>query len=141
MQQILLLFFIGCFGACSGAEEPTKENSDNNGSSATRGEEQMAGHLFLQNDTAYAITTAYLNEIDPYELQIVRSHVAPGERQDVGQGLLPAGVTFELDIVVMVPVNIGFRVRRKAQIYINGEQLVQVYAVDSNDPFSIKVDF
>jgi hypothetical protein len=141
MKKILLLSFIGVLTACGGTGGPTQEEpslSENGSDMPSEG--QTAGRLLLQNNTLYAIETAYLNEVDPDAPLIIRSQIAPGERQDVGQALLPGGWAFELDLVMVVPAEVGFRVRRKALININGGQLVQVRLEDSEDPFSIQVD-
>ena len=141
MKKVFLLCFIGIVTACGGASGPTQEDTPlpDDGADIPGGE-PTAGRLFLQNNTLYVIETAYLNEIDPDNPQIVRSQIAPGERQDVGQVLLPAGWVFELDMVVVVPAEVGFRVRRKAQINIDGEQLVQVHLENPDDPFSVLID-
>lgn len=144
MKTIFFCFFFLCFigvlVACGGASGPTQEDPPpDNGSDPSNGD-LVAGRLFLENNTLYVIETVYLNEVDPEQPQIIRSHVNPGERHDVGRMLLPAGWAFELDVVVLVPAQVGFSVRRKAQILIDGEQVMQVRIEDANDPFSVQLE-
>ena len=68
---------------------------------------------------------------------IVRIGVEAGERQDVFRALLPAGTVVELDLVLLVADGEGFRVRRKAQVTVDGEVVVTVRLADPEDPYSL----
>jgi len=59
------------------------------------------------------------------------------ERQDVSRTLLPAGTVVELDLVLLVADGEGFRVRRKAQVTMDGEVVVTVRLAHPEDPYSL----
>ena len=59
------------------------------------------------------------------------------ERQDVSRALLPAGTVVELDLVLLVADGEGFRVRRKAQVTMDGEGVGTVRLAHPEDPYSL----
>ena len=95
------------------------------------------GRIVVDNQTGFALEVAFLNEADPKAPVIVRTRVESGEREDVSRGLLPAGMTVELDLVLLVAEGEGFRVRRKAQVTVDGEVVLTVSLADPEDPFSL----
>ena len=99
--------------------------------------EAQDGRVVVDNQTGYALEVAFLNETDPAAPAIVRSRVEAGERQDVSRALLPAGTVVELDLVLLVADGEGFRVRRKAQVTVDGEVVVTVRLADPEDPYSL----
>jgi len=99
--------------------------------------EPQDGRVVVDNQTGYALEVAFLNETDPAAPAIVRSRVEAGERQDVSRALLPAGTVVELGLVLLVADGEGFRVRRKAQVTVDGEVVVTVRLADPEDPYSL----
>ncbi len=95
------------------------------------------GRVVVDNQTGYALEVAFLNETDPAAPAIVRTRVEAGERQDVSRTLLPAGTVVELDLVLLVADGEGFRVRRKAQVTVDGEVVVTVRLADPEDRYSL----
>ena len=95
------------------------------------------GRVVVDNQTGYALEVAFLNDTDPAAPAIVRTRVEAGERQDVSRALLPAGTVVELDLVLLVADGEGFRVRRKAQVTVDGEVVVTVRLADPEDRYSL----
>ena len=95
------------------------------------------GRVVVDNQTGYALEVAFLNETDPAAPAIVHSRVEAGERQDVSRALLPAGTVVELGLVLLVADGEGFRVRRKAQVTVDGEVVVTVRLADPEDRYSL----
>ncbi len=97
-----------------------------------------AGAVRLANQTSYAIQSAYLHVDDDGE-RIVRVDVAAGGEAMISDGALPAGATVEFDLVLQVPASEGLRVRRKAQVTVDGDTIVNATLGDDTDPFSLVV--
>ena len=102
--------------------------------------EPRGGRILVDNQTRFALEVAFLNEVDQKAPAIVRTTVEAGKRQDVSRALLPGGMKVELDLVLLVAEGEGFRVRRKAQVTVDGEAVVTVQLTDSEDPFSVVVE-
>ena len=102
--------------------------------------EPREGRVVVDNQTGFALEVAFLNEADPLAPAIVRTRVEAGESQDVSRALLPGGMSVELDLVLLVPDGEGFRVRRKAQVTVDGDVVVTVRLADPEDPFSVETD-
>lgn len=102
--------------------------------------EPDAGRILLDNSTPYAIQVAYLNEVDPADVRVVRTEVAPGERSDVGREELPGGLTVVLDLVLELADPEENRVRRKANVTVDGDVVVRVELEDPADPFSVEIE-
>ena len=116
----------GCGGAGkegNGAPPPGPDNG-----------QPDAGRILLQNSTPYSIQVAYLNEVDPADARVVRTEVAPGERSDVGLEELPGGWTVVLDLVLVLADPEENRVRRKANVTVDGDVVVRVRAQGSGRP-------
>ena len=94
----------------------------------------------LDNQTIYAVETTYLNRVEEERPRIVRVQVEPGQTQDVSQEVLPPGLKVELDLVLLLPVEMGFRVRHKAEVYIDGDVVLHLLLEDKDDPFSLRID-
>ena len=103
-------------------------------------QEPREGRILVDNQTRFALEVSFLNEVDPKAPVIVRTTVEAGKRQDVSRALLPGGMKVELDLVLLVAEGEGFRVRRKAQVTVDGESVVTVQLTDSEDPFSVVVE-
>ena len=52
---------------------------------------------------------------------------------------LPAGLEVEFDRVFISPTGDGVRVRRKARLVNDGDQVLGVRLVDETDPFSVEI--
>ena len=99
----------------------------------------QAGTVSVANHTAYDLEVAYLNETDADAPRIVRTHVSAGQRTEVSGGVLPAGVEVEFDLVLVSRTADGIRVRRKIQVAIDGDWILNVRLADESDPFSIEI--
>ena len=98
-----------------------------------------AGTVAVANHTAYDLEVAYLNETDADAPRIVRTRVPAGQRVEVSGGVLPAGIEVEFDVVLVPHTADGIRVRRKIQIAIDGDWILNVRLADESDPFSLEV--
>ena len=97
------------------------------------------GTVSVVNHTAYDLEVVYLNEIDADEPRIVRTRVPAGQRMEVSDGVLPAGLAVEFDVVLVPHTADEIRVRRKIQIAIDGDWVLNVRLADESDPFSLEV--
>ena len=52
---------------------------------------------------------------------------------------LPAGLEVEFDLVFIPPTGDGVRVRRKARLVIDGDQVLGVRLADETEPFSVEI--
>ncbi len=102
--------------------------------------EPAPGRILLENSTPYAIQVAYLNEVDPADARVIRTEVDPGERSDVGLEELPAGWAVVLDLAIVLADPEGNRVRRKANVTVDGDVVVRVELKDPADPFSVEIE-
>ena len=126
---VLAVLLVGCGG---GQSSPTESMGDEPSVAS-------AGTVFVANRTAYAIEVAYLNEVDAQAPRIVRTRVPPGERVEVSDAVLPAGLEVEFDLVLIPPMGDGIRVRRKRQVAIDGDLVLGVRLLDESDPFSVEI--
>ena len=97
------------------------------------------GTVSVANHTAYDLEVAYLNETDTNAPRIVRTRVPAGQRTEVSDGVLPAGLAVEFDVVLVPHTADGIRVRRKIQVAIDGDWVLNVRLADESDPFSLEV--
>ena len=97
------------------------------------------GAVAVANHTAYDLEVAYLNETDADAPRIVRIRVPAGQRVEVSDGVLPAGIELEFDVVLLPRTEDGIRVRRKIRIAIDGDWVLNVRLADESDPFSLEV--
>ena len=97
------------------------------------------GIVSVANHTAYDLEVAYLNETDADAPRIVRTLVPAGQRVEVSDGVLPAGLAVEFDVVLVPHTADEIRVRRKIQIAIDGDWVLNVRLADESDPFSLEV--
>ena len=93
----------------------------------------------VANHTAYDLEVAYLNETDADAPRIVRTRVPAGQRAEVSDGVLPAGIKVEFDVVLLPRTEDDIRVRRKIQVAIDGDWVLNVRLTDESDPFSLEV--
>ena len=97
------------------------------------------GTVVVANHTAYDLEVAYLNEIEAAAPRIVRTRVSAGQRTEVSDGVLPAGLAVEFDVVLLPHTTDGIRVRRKIQVAIDGDWVLNVRLADESDPFSLEI--
>ena len=97
------------------------------------------GTVSVSNHTAYDLEVAYLDETDADAPRIVRTLVPAGQRVEVSDGVLPAGLAVEFDVVLVPHTTDGIRVRRKIQVAIDGDWVLNVRLADESDPFSLEV--
>ena len=133
---LLLLALAGASG-CGGGDG--KEGNGGPPPGPVNGE-PAAGRILLENTTPYAIQVAYLNEVDPVDARVIRTEVAPGDRSDVGLEQLPGGLTVVLDLVLVLADSEENRVRRKANVTVDGDVVVRVELKDPADPFSVSIE-
>ena len=100
---------------------------------------KRAGTVSLANSTVYAIEVAYLNEVDASAPRIVSTTVPAGQRTDISDSFLPAGIEVEFALVLIPPIADGVRVRRKIQVAIDGDVVLVVRLIDEADPFSVAI--
>ena len=99
----------------------------------------QAGTVAVANHTSYDLEVAYLNETDADAPRIVRTRVPAGQRAEVSDGVLPAGLEVEFDLVLVPRTADGIRVRRKIRVAIDGDWILNVRLTDESDPFSLEV--
>lgn len=102
--------------------------------------EELAGAVYVRNETPYPLQVAFLNEVVAEDIYVVRTTVDIAARAMVSGGELPAGHSAEFDFVLEVPVQEGPRVRRKATVYIDGEQTLRARLEQGNEPFSLLIE-
>ena len=97
------------------------------------------GTVSVANHTAYDLEVAHLNETDADAPRIVRTRVPAGQSAEVSDGVLPAGLAVEFDVVLVPHTADEIRVRRKIQVVIDGDWVLNVRLADESDPFSLEV--
>jgi hypothetical protein len=102
-------------------------------------QEAGEGRVLLENRTGFSVETAYLDSLGPEVLQVRRTRVEAGARGDIGGRILPGGAEVEFDLAVEVAAGRA-RVRRKAQVRVDGEVRLVMVQGDVADPFSLRVD-
>ena len=137
MRCIVVLLLTGWALACGGTDKGTAPGDT--GLPFNDGEPEE-GRVMLDNQTIYAVETAYLNRVDEERPRIVRVQVEPGQTRDVSREVLPPGLKVELDLVLLLPAEMGFRVRHKAEVYIDGDVVLHLLLEDKDDPFSLRID-
>jgi hypothetical protein len=137
MKRGVVLLLFGWLFACGGSDKGTDPGDTN---PPPNGEEPGEGRVMLDNQTLYVVETAYLNRVEAERPHIVRVQVEPGQTRDVSQGVLPAGLEVEFDLVLLLPAEMGFRVRRKTEVVVDGDVIVRLLLGDEDDPFSLRID-
>ena len=97
------------------------------------------GTVSVANHTAYDLEVAYLNETDATAPRIVRTLVPAGQHTEVSDGVLPAGLAVEFDLVLVPRPTGGIRVRREIEVAIDGDWVLHVRLADESDPFSLAI--
>ena len=69
--------------------------------------EPEEGRVLLANQTIYVVETVYLNRVEEERPRIVRVQVEPGQTLDVSREILPPGLKVELDLVLLLPAELG----------------------------------
>ena len=130
------LLLLGWLLACGGADKGTGGEP---GPEPPEPKEFKSGRVMVDNRTLYVVEVSYLNEVRAEAPRIVRTQVGSGLLQNVSKEVLPGGLEVELDLVIMLPREKGYRVRRKARVKVNGEVIVRVSLEDAGDPFSVRI--
>jgi hypothetical protein len=100
----------------------------------------VPGTVVVDNQTPYALEVAYVDSAAGAVPRIVRTQVEPGQRGQVSAGILPGGWEVEFDLVLLLPVEQGFRVRRKWAVRIDGDLTLRVRLAGEGDPFSVEIE-
>ena len=127
---LLAIAFIGCGG------EQTQKSLESDGEIPAIAAD---GIVSIVNHTNYVLEVAYLNEADSQAPRIVRTEVPVGARAVASGEALPAGLEVEFDLVFIPPTGDGVRVRRKARLVIDGDQVLGVRLADETEPFSFEI--
>lgn len=117
--DLLLLLAIGCSGAKSSPSGPPQP---------------AAGRVVLENQTGYGAEVVFLDGGE----HLVRTQVAAGQVGEISGGALPGGTEWTFDLVLLLPAEEGYRVRRKARVLIEGEVRLRASLEDPKDPFSLR---
>lgn len=115
---LFLLLAAGCGGAKTSPAGPPQP---------------AEGRVVLENQTGYGVEVGFLDG----EEHIVRTQVAAGQTAEVSGGALPGGTEWIFDLVLLLPAEAGYRVRRKARVTIAGEVRLRASLGDPADPFSL----
>ncbi len=118
--------------ACGGSSAPT-DPTDPTGT-------PRDGRVVLQNETVYAAEITYLARTGADAPTLVRRRVGAGQSGEISRGPLPGGLQVEFDIVLLLPPETGFRIRRKASARIDGDLILRLYLDQQGDPFSSLVE-
>ena len=137
MSRGVALLIAGLLMACGGADKTTDPGDTE---PPPNGEEPREGRVALDNQTRYAVESAYLNQVESERPRIVRIQVEPGQLRDISQEVLPGGLEVEFDLVLLLPRELGYRVRRKARVQIDGEVVLHLSLEDEDDPFTLRID-
>ena len=70
------------------------------------------------------------------EAQVRRGSVTAGQVMGLTDAPLAAGAQLTLDLVLLVPPETGPRVRREAEVRVDGDRIVVVQA-SADDPFGV----
>ena len=137
LSWLLLAAMAACGGSGKGTEPGDGDPPDGD---SPNGTVEADGRVFLDNQTAYQVEAAYLNTVEVDEPRIMRTVVGAGTSGDIGQVMLPGGSEVEFDLVLLLPPEEGFRVRRKAQIQVDGDVVLQIRLGTEGDPFSMVIE-
>lgn len=127
---LLAIAFIGCGG------EQTQKSLESDGEMPAIAAD---GIVSIVNHTNYVLEVAYLNVVYAHAPRIVHTEVPVGARAVVSGEALPAGLEVEFDLVFIPPTGDGVRVRRKARLVIDGDQVLGVRLADETEPFSVEI--
>ena len=98
--------------------------------------EPLAGTVTMDNQTPWVIEVAWVSKDEEGTAQVVRVSVQAGQQAQLGE--LAAETEQVFDVVLLVPVETGPRVRRKALVQVNGDRVVQVRA-EAEDPYDVSI--
>jgi hypothetical protein len=98
--------------------------------------EPLAGTVTMDNQTPWVIEVAWVSKDEEGTAQVVRVSVQAGQQAQLGE--LAAETEQVCDVVLLVPVETGPRVRRKALVQVNGDRVVQVRA-SAEDPYDVSI--
>ncbi len=127
---LLAIAFIGCGG------EQTQKSLESDGEMPAIAAD---GIVSIVNHTNSVLEVAYLNVVYAQAPRIVYTEVPVGARAVVSGKALLAGLEVEFDLVFIPPTGDGVRVRRKARLVIDGDQVLGVRLADETEPFSVEI--
>jgi len=127
---LLAIAFIGCGG------EQAQKSLESDGEMPAIAAD---GIVSIVNHTYYVLEVAYLNVVYAHAPRIVHTEVPVGARAVVSGEALPAGLEVEFDLVFIPPTGDGVRVRRKARLVIDGDQVLGMRLADETEPFSVEI--
>lgn len=122
---ILLCVLAGCGGSSTPAGPPI-------------GAEPRPGTVSVRNETPWPLEVAWLESSAGQESTVRRLTVAVASAALLTDGELPAGTLLALDLVLLIEPTQGPRVRRKAQIEVDGD-VTLVVAASAADPFDVSL--
>ena len=100
--------------------------------------EVLPGNVSVDNRTPWDVEVAWLWVGEDGEAQVRRVSVPAGQVMGLTDAPLAAGAQLTLDLVLLVPPETGPRVRRKAEVRVDGDRIVVVQA-SADDPFGVDV--
>ena len=127
---LLAIAFIGCGG------EQAQKSLESDGEMPAIAAD---GIVSIVNHTNYVLEVAYLNVVYAQARRIVHTEVPVGARAVVSGEALPAGLEVEFDLVFIPPTGDGVRVRRKARLVIDVDQVLGMRLADETEPFSVEI--
>ena len=122
-----MVVLISCGGGGDGSTGPTDDPP-----------EPQPGTISVDNRTPWELEVAWLGQQADGSALINRRSVPSGQVLELQSAPLEPGVQLTLDIVLQVPLEVGPRVRRKAEVTIDGNQVVTVGAT-ADDPFGAEI--
>ena len=126
---LLAIAFVGCGG------EQTQKSLESDGEMPAIAAD---GIVSIVNHTNYVLEVAYLNVVYAQAPRIVHTGCQLARAVVSGEAL-PAGLEVEFDLVFIPPMGDGVRVRRKARLVIDGDQVLGVRLADETEPFSVEI--
>lgn len=128
----LLVLLLVVLTACGGGDDDRGMGTD-----VGLGE-VLPGNVSVDNRTPWDVEIAWLWVGEDGEAQVRRVSVPAGQVMGLTDAPLAAGAQLTLDLVLLVPPETGPRVRRKAEVRVDGDRIVVVQA-SADDPFGVDV--
>ena len=136
-MTLALVLIAGWLVACGSNETGVDPQ---NGDPPIDGPQPDGGRVYLENLTRFVVESTYLNRTDSENPLLISVDVDPDQRLDISGQELPGGEEVEFDLVLDVPPDEGFRVRRKASVMVDGDVELQISLEDTQEPFDVRID-
>ncbi|MEE2830917.1 MAG: hypothetical protein VYD18_01010 [Candidatus Latescibacterota bacterium] len=127
----LLVLLLVVLTACGGGDDDRGMGTD------VGPGEVLPGNVSVDNRTPWDVEVAWLWVGEDGEAQVRRVSVPEGQVMGLTDAPL-AAAQLTLDLVLLVPPETGPRVRRKAEVRVDGDRIVVVQA-SADDPFGVDV--